>query len=201
METAALDRVDPPLPPFPKKLEKRGAKSKFSWKLLLVAVAIGIVAEIFGPSSARMLFQGVKFETVSALIAFFAAFAAAIVLHEAGHLMAALLLDFEILGGSLGPVRAAHFHGKWTFQLSGALLSGSISAIPRHNHSWRKRMLMVVAAGPAATFLTGIASGLLLFNGHFDGLDGLFCGLVNTAELLSICLRADSQRGQGAGAK
>lgn len=176
MEAAVLSRVDPPLPPFPKKLEKGDAKSKFSWHLLLLAVAIGIVAEIFGPSWALMVFQGVRLETLSALTAFMAAFAAGIVLHEAGHLVAALFLDFEILGGSLGPVRAAHFHGKWTFQPSGAILSASISAIPRHNHSWRKRMLVVVAAGPGATFLSGVVAGSLLFNGHFGGWTGCFVG-------------------------
>jgi hypothetical protein len=181
MEAAALNRVDPPLPPFPKKLEKAHTKSKFSWNLMLLAVAIGIAAKAFGPSWARMLFEGVRLETVAALGAFMAALGAGIVLHEAGHLTAALLLDFEILGASLGPVRAAHFHGKWTFQFSGTLFSGSISAIPRQNHSWRKRMLLVVAAGPAATFLTGVASALLLFNGQFDNWTGSF--LASLAQL------------------
>jgi hypothetical protein len=178
MEAAALNRIDPPLPSFPKKLEKAQAKSKFSWKLMLLAVAIGIGAKIFGPAWARMLFEGVRLETVAALGAFLAALGAGVVLHETGHLLAALLLDFEILGASLGPVRAAHFHGKWTFQLSGTLFSGSISAIPRQNHSWRKRMLLVVAAGPAATFLTGVASGLLLLNGQFDNWTGSFLALL-----------------------
>lgn len=135
---------------------------------MLLAVAIGIAAKLFGPSWARMLFQGVRIETVSALSAFAAAFGVGIILHEAGHLLAGVLLNFELIGASLGPVRAAHFHGKWTFQLSGTLLSGSISAIPRNNHAWRKRMLLVVAAGPAATLLTGVVAGLLLSNGSFD---------------------------------
>ncbi|MGI8958945.1 MAG: site-2 protease family protein [Bryobacteraceae bacterium] len=169
MEAAVRNRVDPPLPPLPRSLESAQTKSKFSWQLLLLAIAIGFVAKIFGPSGARMIFQNVGLSTVSALGAFWAAFAAGIILHEAGHLLAAVLQDFEILGASLGPIRAVHFHGKWTFQFSGTLLSGSISAIPRENHAWRKRMLLVVAAGPAATLLTGVASGLLLFIGQFDG--------------------------------
>jgi hypothetical protein len=169
MEAAARHRVDPPLPPLPRSLENARTKSKFSWQLLLLAVAIGIAAKIFGPSWARMVFQAVGLGTVATLGAFWAAFAAGIFLHEAGHLLAAVLQDFEILGASLGPIRMAHFHGKWTFQFSGTLLSGSISAIPRENHAWRKRMLLVVAAGPAATLLTGVASGLLLFSGQCDG--------------------------------
>jgi len=181
MEAAVRTRVDPPLPSLPTKLEKAHTKSKFSWNLLLLALAIGIAAKVFGPSWARIIFQTVRLGTVSALSAFAAAFAAGIVLHEAGHLVASLLLDFEILGASLGPVRGAFFHGKWTFHFSGTLLSGSISAIPRQNHSWRKRMLLVVAAGPAATFLTGVASALLLLHGQFDG--WMKCFLASSIEL------------------
>jgi hypothetical protein len=169
MEAAVRNRIDPPLPPLPRSLENARTKSKFSWQLLLLALAIGIAAKVFGPSWARMIFQVVGLGTVTGLSAFWAAFGAGIVLHEAGHLLAAVLQDFEILGASLGPIRAVHFHGKWTFQFSGTLLSGSISAIPRENHAWRKRMLLVVAAGPAATLVTGVASGLLLFSGEFDG--------------------------------
>src|SRR5690242_19810280 len=116
-----------------------------------------------------MVFQAVGLGTATALSAFWAAFAAGIGLHETGDLLAAILQDFKILGASLGPIRVVHFHGKWTFQFSGTVLSGSISAVPRENYAWRKRMLLVVAAGPVATLLTGIASGLLLFSGEFDG--------------------------------
>ena len=144
-------------------------KSKFSWQLLLLALAIGIAAKVFGPSWVRMVFQAVGLGTVTTLAAFWAAFAASIVLHESGHLIAAVRQDFEILGASLGPIRTVHLHGKWRFQYSGTFMSGSISAIPRENHAWRKRMLLVVAAGPAATLLTGIASALLLFSSRFDG--------------------------------
>jgi len=103
--------------------------------------------------------------TVSGLAALWLALAAAIILHEAGHLTAALLLDFDVLGGSLGPFRAIRLHGKWSLQFTGSLLSGSVIAIPRHNDAtWRIRMLAVVAAGPLATFLTGVLSaGLLLW--------------------------------------
>ncbi|MFL6350981.1 MAG: site-2 protease family protein [Bryobacteraceae bacterium] len=169
MEAAAPTKIDPPLPPLPRSLESARTKSKFSWQLLLLALAIGGAAKVFGPSWARMVFQAVGLGTVATLGAFWAAFAAGIILHEAGHLLAAVLQDFEVLGASLGPIRAVHFHGKWTFQFSGTLLSGSISAIPRENYAWRKRMLVVVAAGPGATLLSGIGAGLLLFSGEFGG--------------------------------
>ncbi len=143
------------------------AKSKFSWELMLLAILLGGAAIAFGPPWTRIIFQRVRLETLSELSAFLAALAIAIILHEGGHLIAALLLDFEILGASLGPIRATYLHGGWTFQLSGKRLSGSVSAIPRQNHLWRKRMLLVVAAGPGATLLTGVIAGFVSFNGDF----------------------------------
>lgn len=169
MEAAVRNKIDPPLPPLPRSLENARVKSKFSWQLLLLAIAIGIAAKVFGPSWVGMVFQAVGLGTVTTLVAFWAAFAVSIVLHETGHFLAAVLQNFEILGASLGPLRTVHLHGKWTFQYTGTFLSGSISAIPRENRAWRKRMLLVVAAGPTATLLTGIGSALLLFTARFDG--------------------------------
>jgi len=160
--------VDPALPRLPRQLEKPEQKPKFSWYLLIAAVAIGAGARIFGPSWMRVLFEGVSVENFAGAGALAIAFAIAIVWHEAGHLTAALLLNFDILGLSLGPIRATYLHGSWSFHLSGNFFSASVSAIPRDNHAWRKRMLLVVAAGPAATFLSGTISGLLLFSGVFD---------------------------------
>jgi len=94
MEAAVKATVDPPLPSLPTRLEKGQTKSKFSWQMLLLAVAIGIAAKAFGPSWARMLFQGISIETLGALSAFTAAFAAGIILHEAGHAVAGMLVDF-----------------------------------------------------------------------------------------------------------
>lgn len=91
------------------------------------------------------------------------ALASAILLHEAGHLLPALAMNFELLGFSLGPFRAGRLHGRWSFHFSlRRLFSGSVSAVPRDASRWRSRMLIVVAGGPAATLLTGIVSGLLL---------------------------------------
>lgn len=155
--------VNPPLPGSYKAADESREKRATSLHLLIAALAIGIAIELFGPSRARALFATIHPDSISGLTALFAALGAAIVLHEAGHLIAALLLDFEILGGSLGPFRASRFHGKWTLRVSGkAPACGSVSAIPRNNALWRARMLVVVAGGPAATLLTGIAASSML---------------------------------------
>lgn len=156
--------VDPPLPPTPAQFESGESASKSSWKLLVLALILGAGAKLCGPYWLQLIFEASKPSSVAGVAAFLAAFALAIVLHEAGHFLAALSLHFEILGVSLGPLRATRFHDRWTMQLSANWFAGSVSAIPREDHSWRQRMLVVVAAGPTATFLTGLISGIILFN-------------------------------------
>lgn len=163
MSVAASPCVNPPLPCSYTARDEAREKPLSSLNFLLAALAMGIALKLFGPSGVRALFATLRPDSVSDISALFTAFGASIVLHEAGHLIAALLLDFEILGGSLGPFRATRLHGKWTLRFSKrAPACGSVSAIPRNNHSWRLRMLLVVAAGPAATLLTGIAAWSML---------------------------------------
>ncbi len=97
------------------------------------------------------------------MIAIALALVMAVVFHEAGHLTAALVLNFRLLGISLGPVRVSFWHGRRTWKLSSQnLFTGSVSAIPPDSKQWRARMLAVVASGPAATFISGLMAGYLL---------------------------------------
>ncbi len=174
-------KIDPPLPCSSTALDLAcdtpQKRRSSALNLLAGALALGIGMQIFGPPWVRSLLAVVKLNSMGAFSALLVAGMAAMVFHEAGHLLAALLLDFEILGGSLGPVRATHFHGKWTIQFSNtSAFAGSVSAIPRDNRSWRMRMLVVVAAGPATTFLTGIASALILLYGDTAGWTTTFWG-------------------------
>ena len=155
--------ISPPLPPLACAMSASRPPSEIAWNLLATAVGIGLALKLVGPSWAEILLHSTSVGSIDGLIALFAALGAAIFLHEAGHLSAALLLDFDVLGGSLGPLRAVRLHGRWSFQFSGALLSGSVIAIPRRNDAtWRTRMLAVVAAGPIATLLTGLGAACLL---------------------------------------
>lgn len=162
MSPQEQDAVNPPLPPFPRLIAGLGARPSTPWNLLAAALALGLALRFFGPAWAQVFFRSSGAGAASGLVALLAALVAAIALHEAGHLAAALMLDFDVLGGSLGPLRLIGLHGRWTLQFSGSFFSGSVIAIPRRNDAtWRIRMLAVVAAGPAATLLSGAATAAL----------------------------------------
>src|SRR5579875_2871020 len=123
--------------------------------LLVLGVAIGAAAETFGPG----WFPAIDITKAAGITSLLAALAVSILLHEAGHFIAALCMDFQVLGWRLGPVRAARTDERWKIRFSWrGLFGGSVSAIPRDNQFWRLRMLTVVAAGPIATLMTGIAA-------------------------------------------
>lgn len=125
--------------------------------LVLAGLAVGLLLRSYGPLWARGLFAALNLNTPAALGAALAATAAALVIHEMGHLLAAVQLDFEILSISLGPLRLQWLHGKYALRFSAKkLLSGSIGAVPKVMHNWRKRTMWVVAAGPAATLAAGL---------------------------------------------
>lgn len=128
---------------------------------LPIALAIGAAMHIAAPAAVKTAFGQVKLDSAAALAFLLIACAASMLLHECGHLAAALLLGFDVLGGSFGPFRIERLNGCWRFRLvRGNLFRASVAAIPRGPASWRTRTMMVVAAGPIATLLTGIASVL-----------------------------------------
>lgn len=178
MNTAQQDAIDPPLTPLARAISRSSTPSNVPWNLLAAALGIGLALRLFGPAWVHGLLRSTAIGTAVGLSALIAALETSIVLHEAGHLAAALLADFEVLGGSLGPVRTMRLHGRWTLQFSGSLLSGSVIAIPRRNdETWRTRMLAVVAGGPIATLLSGvIAAALALWFGTLDSSSTRFLG-------------------------
>jgi hypothetical protein len=150
--------------------------NRFSFVLLVLAVALGAAVELFGPTWAQAIFQSVQLNNPAGIGALFAALVTSIVLHEGGHLLAAVLMDFEILGICLGPVRATRSHGKWKITGSGKLLTGSISAVPRNTNRWRERALAVVAGGPLMTLVTGLVAAGVLFHSPTQGWTTIFLG-------------------------
>jgi hypothetical protein len=163
VNTPEQDAISPALPPLPNSMGASRPQSSVPWNLLFAAVGCALALKLFGPAWVRTFVHPTSSGAVMHLGILLAALAAAIVLHEAGHLAAALLLDFDVLGGSLGPVRAIRLHGRWTLQFSRSLFSGSVIAIPlRNDATWRPRMLAVVAAGPIATLITGVAAAVFL---------------------------------------
>ena len=150
------------------RLEDRPARSKFGWKLLLLAVGAGAILEMAGPEWIRRLLQAVSFSGAVGISSVLAALIAAVVLHEAGHLLMALLLNFRVVGVSFGPLRIRRQSERWIWRFSPkGWFMASVSAIPRNLRAWRWRMLAVVTAGPVATLISGIAAGCaLLLSSH-----------------------------------
>lgn len=161
--------INPPLPRLPARVATADRNDRFSFGLLLVALALGAAVEALGPTWARTVFQSVKLGSLAGISALLAALAISIVLHEGGHLTAAILANFEVLGICLGPLRATRSHYNWKLQFSGKLLAGSISAVPRDTDGWRERVLVVVAGGPTATFMTALITGLIFFHCPVEG--------------------------------
>lgn len=171
-----VPRVNPPLPATAAHMDAARPTNRFSAGLLLVALALGASVNSFGPKWAQAIFQTVKLDSSGGVSALLVAVAASIVLHEAGHLAAAIAMNFEVLGICLGPLRAIRSYGRWSVESSGKLFTGSVSAVARNIHRWRERVLVVVAGGPAATLVSGLAAGLILFHTPVDGWPKSFLG-------------------------
>lgn len=142
--------------PAPSKVKWSKSDSLlFHTSLLLAALAMGEALLAFGPRWARSIFATVHLDSPRGIGAVCAALLLGVLVHELGHLAAALALDFEILGISLGPLRWRWLHGRSAVQFSWKrLLTCSVSAVPRHvKTNWRGQMLLVIGAGPAATLV------------------------------------------------
>ena len=135
--------------------------------LLAIALCLGALVRSFGPELLSDCFLPIPIFELAGLSALIAGLSGAVTLHEAGHLLAALANDFEVSGVVLGPFRFARTGSSWTLILKkNRLFEASVSAFPKTEENWRRKMATVVAAGPLATLLTGLASAFLL---HFCG--------------------------------
>lgn len=89
-----------------------------------------------------------------------------IAFHESGHALAAWMVGFRLKAFGIGPLdirkdaHGYHFRFEWRRLL---LSGGYMGAVPVSEVGiWRKQIL-VVAAGPLASFAGGVAFGLLFF--------------------------------------
>lgn len=129
------------------------------WIFLFIALAFGMGMRAAAPAAVRAAFDQLKLDSLIDVMLLLAACFISMLLHECGHLTAALLLRFDVLGGSFGPLRIEQRGGHWTFRIAkGSLFRGSVAAVPRRTQRWRAPTMMVVVAGPLATLLAGIVS-------------------------------------------
>ncbi len=91
----------------------------------------------------------------------------ALIVHEFGHLVAAVACRFEVLAIAFGACRFTRVGSGWRVQgRTKRVFTGSVTAIPRTNEFWRRRMMIVIAAGPAATFAAAVFAALVLYHVH-----------------------------------
>ena len=143
--------------------------------LLLAGLVFCLLVSFFGPPWLRGLFEAINFLAPGAVPALLAATAGSLLIHELGHLLAAVSLNFEILGISLGPVRLLWLHGKYAVRFSAKrLLLGSVAVAPNSMRNWRVRAISVAAAGPLATLFGAVAASGILVSGHTAGVPHMF---------------------------
>lgn len=143
------------------------------------------VAKLTGSFWTKAVFSRTTLASLSDFGLLLLAWAGCIVWHESGHLAAAMAQNFEVMGGSAGPVRFARENGHWTVMFRArAFFSASVSAFPRTTSGWRRRMLVVIAAGPVFT-LAGTILPMLLLAGSQPP-DAIARLLAFTAELNGV---------------
>jgi len=112
-----------------------GQRREFAYSFFLLALALAFIwiCRTHSPNPIRHFFAQAPFETPLDFLLLFAAVLSAMLLHEFGHLLASLLLGFEILGGTIGPLQiqmlAEDAKVSWSWK---KLFSASISAVPRN---------------------------------------------------------------------
>jgi hypothetical protein len=139
VDTPLLDRREP-LP---------GATPKGQTTHVLLGVALG-VAIVVG---------GLRYAWLDAIgpvcLAFLPAFYLAVLVHELGHLVAALALGFRWREFAVGAIIIRREAGRvrWHFVASRLVAGGQVQGVPRSSDGVRGQFLIVLAAGPIATAL------------------------------------------------
>jgi len=147
---------------------KKPSELRFQTQLLGTAVVVGAALQLTGPWWIRAIFEQIKIDSFAGVSALLLAAAASMLVHELGHLVAALCLNYEIVGCGLGPWQYERQHGK------GSVLYDrknwfrcSVSAVARDfGPTWRKQMIVLVAAGPSATLLLLLIAARAAFYSH-----------------------------------
>lgn len=179
----ACKKIDPPLPPL--GVSRRIDGSGSSMALIIGGVLLCCLLKLCAPTIAAIVLRQTNLARLSEFAMLGCALAASIVLHELGHLSAASLLRFDVLGGALGPWRISRVNRRWKIHfLGGNWLRASVSAIPKENSSWRRDMLIVIAAGPFATVFCCAAATAALLRNNPGG--ALGCFLAFLAELNAV---------------
>ena len=96
------------------------------------------------------------------LLGFWVVMMFAIAFHELGHVAAGCSLGLVFQSIAIGPIVIKHESSRWTVNLRSGLLSGLTSMSLDRIYKVRKRLIVYVAAGPAAGLLLGMAALICL---------------------------------------
>lgn len=160
-------------------------KKKFrSTGSLFVGAAVGILLGI-------ILANTVPDESVGTVwIGFLAILLTGIAVHEFGHALATILVRFDLISISIGPLTLLLGSGGTRLRLSGIGLGGLTMAVPKGTEHLRQRFLVMIAAGPAASLIAGfmaVAAGRYFQSSTWAGwLSAWGYGSLALA-LLSLC--------------
>lgn len=85
-----------------------------------------------------------------------------ILMHEAGHAIAAVFVGFRLFAFTVTPMQFRRVGNRWKLSYwAGWGMPGFISAFPVSANNVRKGLLAITIAGPAALLVTGLAVGIL----------------------------------------
>jgi hypothetical protein len=101
----------------------------------------------------KLVFQG---DYGISLLGVLGLFVLAIVIHELGHLACALKVDFRVCFFIVGPITIRWNNRRPSIRWGTLKIGGMVGLAPNGIHDLRRRMLIVVAGGPAASFVAGI---------------------------------------------
>lgn len=84
---------------------------------------------------------------------FLLSFVAAIIAHELGHAIAALIVQFQVQSFTVGPIMLHREAAGLRFRRTQVKIGGLVTIVPVGLHELGKRMLVVVVGGPTSSFL------------------------------------------------
>ena len=118
-----------------------------------------------------------------AVIAYFVAVAA----HEAGHLIGGAIAGFKLITFAVWPFEVYRNRDTWRFKwMQRPGMAGYTEAYPVYDSNFRKRMSIVVAAGPVASIVVGVGAAV------FEAPSLACWSLLGVLQLLPI--RSDGMR-------
>ena len=104
-------------------------------------------------------------------------------MHEAGHALAAVCAGFRLRMFGVWPVRLVRSGNAWRVRWIGGRRAGFISVDPVIPNRLPTRLAIVVAAGPAASFATGLAAAYFPATRH---LSDWFAAQLNLIAFVSL---------------